>query len=94
MPNPQHDQRINVLAAAKKGGWQHDQGVFDDSNIIRDLFTGSLGQVRVVWIRTPWSVSGRYAGALFSDPKTKSERNVWKVSGAGGLLELLGGSLP
>lgn len=92
MPHPKHDQRLNVLRAAKKGGWSHDQGVFDDSNIIRDLFTGDRGQVRVVWIRTPWSLSGRYAGALFSDAAEKKDRNVWKVTGSGGLLELLGGS--
>lgn len=94
MPNPQHDQRLNVLAAGDKGGWKRDSGVFDESNIVRDTFTGPLGQVRVVWIRTPWSLSGRFAGALFSDPKTKADRNVWKVTGTGGLIELLGGTLP
>jgi len=88
----QRDQRLNVLAAGKQGGWTHDQGLFDGNDLIRDLFTGERGQVRVIWVRTPWSDSGRYAGAIFYDAREGKERNVWKVSGAGGLLEVLRGT--
>lgn len=53
------------------------------------MFTSEAGVVRAVWLRTPWSDSGRWTGALFSEKATKGDRNVWKVSGKGGLLELL-----
>ena len=53
MPNPQHDQRLNVLAAATKGGWQHDQGVFDDSNR-RQV----QRQVDARMSRVPWNFGG------------------------------------
>ena len=72
-----------------KAGWQHDPATFDGGNIIRDTFTGALGTIRIVWLRTPWSDTGRYAGAIFSEKATHKDRNVWKVTGTDGLLELL-----
>jgi hypothetical protein len=89
VPNPKHNQRVNVLDAGRKGGWAHEPGHFDNNDLIRDLFTSDRGQVRVVWIRTPWSDSGRYAGAIFYDASQKQERNVWKVTGTDGLLDVL-----
>ncbi len=90
MPNPRHAQRSNVLGQALTHGWQHDMGEFDGGSIIRDTFTSELGEIRVVWLRTPWSDSGRYAGALYSERATRKDRNVWKVTQRDGLLELLG----
>ena len=89
MPAANQAQRPNVLIAAKRSGWQHDPGYFDDSNIIRDAFTNELGTIRAIWLRTPWSDTGRWAGAIFSNARDKTDRNVWKISGTGGLLELL-----
>ena len=70
--------------------WNHEMGEFDEGNIIRDTFSSDLGEIRVVWLRTPWSDSGRFAGAIYSERATRTERNVWKISKTGGLLELLG----
>jgi hypothetical protein len=92
VPIAQRDQRSNVLKAGSKGGWTHDQGLFDGNDLIRDLFESERGQVRAIWVRTPWSDSGRYAGAIFYDAQAGKERNLWKVTGAGGLLDLLAGS--
>jgi len=89
MPHAKHDQRLNVLKTARNAGWKTDSAVFDDGNIIRDIFTSELGSLRAVWLRTPWSLSGRWAGSIFSDRRTGQDRNVWKVTGTGGVLELL-----
>lgn len=89
MPQAPHAQRMNVLGRAHTHGWVHDMATYDDGNIIRDQFSSELGVIRAVWLRTPWSDSGRWAGSVFSDKVTKQDRNVWKVSGKGGLLELL-----
>jgi hypothetical protein len=91
MPNPQHGRRLDVLAAASKGAWALVHAAYDSGNILVDTFTSHHGIVRVVWLRTPWSDTGRFAGALFSDPAAKKDRNVWKVSGHDGLLALLAG---
>jgi hypothetical protein len=90
MASVPHAQRMNVLGRANNHGWTHKMAVYDDGNIIRDEFTSPLGVVRVVWLRTPWSDEGRWTGSLFSDKAAGKDRNVWKVSGSGGLLDLLG----
>lgn len=89
MPSAAHAQRMNVLGRANAHGWTHSMAIYDEGNIIRDEFTSELGVVRAVWLRTPWSDSGRWTGSVFSEKATKKDRNVWKVSGKGGLLELL-----
>lgn len=88
MPDPLHAQRSAVLNAAASHGWEHDMGVFDDANIVRDTFTGELGIVRVVWLRTPWS-SSRFTGGLYSEKATKKDRNLWSITARGGVLEAL-----
>jgi hypothetical protein len=82
-------QRLDVLGAANKAGWQHDTAVFDNGDIVRDLFTGDAGVIRCVWIRTPWSSDGRWAGAVFSDARTRTDHNLWTLAARRGLLELL-----
>jgi hypothetical protein len=89
MPSPKHARRGDVLAAAKSGGWDHHQGLYDDTNVIVDTFTGDRGVIRVVWMRTPWSDTGRYSGASFSDRSTHTDRNIWSVDGRNSLLALL-----
>lgn len=84
-----HAQRMNVLGRANAHGWKHDMAIYDDGNIIRDEFTSELGVIRAVWLRTPWSDSGRWTGSVFSERATRKDRNVWKVSGKDGLLDLL-----
>jgi hypothetical protein len=93
VPAP-HNQRSNVIKVALLHGWQHDYETFDDGNIIRDLFTSDLGQVRAVWLRTPWSDAGRWTGSIFSEKATHTERNVWKVTTDNGLLALLASISP
>lgn len=92
MTGRQKVTRGDVLTAARRGGWAHDGATYDAGDLVRDLFTSENGIVRVVWIRTPWTSEGRYAGAIYSDRQTRHDRNVWKLSGAGGLIELLRGS--
>ena len=89
MPNPRHAQRLPVLEAAKRGGWEIRSEQFDGGDILRDVFIGDRGVIRVVWLRTPWSDDGRYAGAILSDKRSGTDRNVWKVSGSDGLIALL-----
>lgn len=67
------DNRMEVLEAGRGGGWSHEMGRFDEGNIIVDAFTSDSGVVRVVWLRTPWTDSGRFAGAIFSDPTARSD---------------------
>lgn len=83
------DNRMEVLAAAKRGEWTLDSGSFDSGNILRDTFTGIPGVVRVVWLRTPWTDSGRFAGAVFSDRERRIDRNVWSLRGVNGLIPML-----
>ncbi len=89
MTTAPHAQRMNVLGKALAHGWTHDMAVYDGGDIVRDRFTSPLGIIRVVWLRTPWSLEGRWTGSIFSDQAAKKDRNVWKVTGQGGLLELL-----
>lgn len=89
MPTGPHAQRSNVIGRALAHGWIHDMAQYDDGNIIRDAFTHDIGIIRVVWLRTPWSDSGRWTGSVFSEKATKKDRDVWKVTGKDGLLELL-----
>jgi hypothetical protein len=88
VPNPKHAQRPTVLSTAKKCGWSHEHEVFDHGYIVRDVFRSELGEIRAVWLKTPWSDS-LWTGAIFSDKKKHEDRNVWKVSAQGGLLDLL-----
>jgi hypothetical protein len=81
--------RTDVLDAAHRHGWSHEALVADESNLIRDLFTSEIGIVRTVWIRTPWSSEGRWAGAVFSDRRARADKNVWTLAGKNSLLELL-----
>lgn len=82
---------MKVLGAAGAAGWSRSLDQFDGGQILRDFFAGPRGEIRVVWLRTPWSDSGRFAGAVFSDATTKKDRNAWSVSGKRGLLEFLAG---
>lgn len=86
--------RGDVLSAARRGGWTHDVAVFDGGDIVRDLFSNDAGVVRAVWIRTPWTSEGRFAGSVFSNKRDRSDRNVWKLSGVGGLINLLSAGGP
>jgi len=83
------DNRGEVLAAAKHGGWAHKEEPFDSGNILRDTFSGIPGIVSVVWIRTPWKESGRFAGAVFSDRIEQRDRNLWSIRGKNSLIERL-----
>lgn len=83
------DNRFEVLGAAKRGGWDLDHQSFDGGNILRDTFTGIPGVVRVVWLRTPWTDTGRFAGAVFSDRMRRTDRNVWSLRGNNGLIPML-----
>ena len=67
----------------------HDALIVDDSNLIRDLLTSEVEIVRTVWIRMPWSSQGRWAGAVYSDLQTNSDRNIWTLDGKNSLLEVL-----
>lgn len=87
------DNRFEVLGAARRGGWALDHQSFDGGNILRDTFTGIPGVVRVVWLRTPWTDSGRFAGAVFSDRVRQVDRNVWSLRGKSGLIEMLSSGL-
>lgn len=83
------DNRFEVLGAARRGGWTLDHQSFDGGNILRDTFTGTPGVVRVVWLRTPWTDSGRFAGAVLSERVRQVDRNVWTLRGKSGLIEML-----
>ncbi|MGN6606005.1 MAG: hypothetical protein ACTHMS_03200 [Jatrophihabitans sp.] len=89
MPSAPHAQRSNVIGRALAHGWTHEMAVYDGGNIIRDVFTHDVGIIWAVWLRTPWSDSGRWTGSVFSERATKNDRNVWAVSGKNGILELL-----
>src|SRR5687767_10157321 len=80
------DNRMEVLEAGRRGGWSHEMGSFDSGNIIVDAFTNEVGIVRVVWLRTPWKDSGKFAGAIFSERAARSDHNVWSLRGNRGLV--------
>ncbi len=90
MPS-KRDNRMEVLEAGPRGGWSHEMGSFDSGNIIVDTFTNDIGTARVVWLRTPWKDTGKFAGAIFSersrDPITTSGHFV----ATAGLVPLLNG---
>ena len=95
MATAKHARRMDVLNKAHLHDWEVQSDVFDNGNILRDVFTSELGIVRVVWLRTPWSDSGRYSGALFSEAKTNQDRNIWNVEGSkNSLLGLLASKTP
>lgn len=89
MPSAPHAQRSNVIGHALAHRWEHEMALYDDGNIVRDVFTRDIGIIRVVWLRTPWSDSGRWTGSVFSEKAAKQDHSVSTVSGKGGLLELL-----
>ena len=50
--------------------------------VLLDVFRKpGVGDVRAVWIVTPWSEGGRYAGAVFSDERDGKTLNVWRIEG-------------
>ena len=76
------NRRLDVITAAQRHGWESENHHYGtDSEILLDLFRNPRAEIRCVWIRTPWSDSGRYAGAIFSDRQDKIEWNLWKVEG-------------
>jgi hypothetical protein len=84
MPKGQHDRRLDILAAARSNGWTaKHESVGDTNDVLFDTFTSDLGVIRCVWVRTPWSSGGRYAGAIFSSVKEKKDINLWKVGDRG-----------
>lgn len=83
------DNRMDVLEAGLRGGWVHETGQYDGGNILADTFSSDVGIVRVVWLRTPWKDSGRFAGAIFSERSTRKDHNVWSLRGKKGLVPLL-----
>ena len=85
----QRDNRMEVLTAARAGGWRHQHQSFDGGSLVVDTFTGLAGLVKVVWLRTPWKDSGRFAGAIFSDRMTRTDRNLWTLRGKNSLIARL-----
>ena len=82
MAAPEKDRRVDVLTSAGRHGWEHTtEKCGTDNEVVVDYFKSKIGEIRVVWIRTPWTSSGRYGGAIFSDFKNKRDLNLWKVSG-------------
>jgi hypothetical protein len=67
VPAPHTDRRPDVLQWASVYGWQHDQTIFDDGQIIRDIFRKDDMVVRAVWLRTPYS-DAMWARGLFEKP--------------------------
>jgi hypothetical protein len=53
-----------VISAGLRSGWDHEHQPFDSGNILVDTFTNEHGVVRVVWLRTPWTDAGRFAGSI------------------------------
>ena len=78
----QHDRRMDVLSAARQHGWETKNEYAGEMNdVVLDTFTNDIGEIRCVWIRTPWTSGGRYAGAIFSSAKDKKDVNLYKVEG-------------
>jgi hypothetical protein len=68
MPAPHTDRRPDVLEWAEQHGWVNDSQVFDDGQIIRDLFSKNDMVVRAVWLHTPYS-DAMWARGLLERPK-------------------------
>ena len=85
MPSGQHDRRPDVLDAARAAGWASDSDSTRHGGI-SDQFTKAGRTVTCHWVKTPWS-DARWAGAVVSGPD--GPRQVWKVSGDGGVLAVL-----
>jgi hypothetical protein len=79
---PKQNRRVDVLNAAHRHGWRVENDTAGEANdVVLDIFSHDIGTVRCVWVRTPWSPGGRYAGAIFSSIKDKNDVNLWKVGG-------------
>jgi hypothetical protein len=82
MMKGKHDRRTDVLEAARRYGWEMEHKYMGEGNdVVLDVFTRDVGQIRCVWIRTPWTSGGRYAGAIFSSKTDKKDINLWRIEG-------------
>lgn len=55
MPAPQTDRRPDALDWAKENGWDHEQTIGFDGEVIRDVFTREAVELRCFWLSTPFS---------------------------------------
>ncbi len=72
----ERDRRLDVLTTASRHGWEHSSEKCGAENeVVVDYFKSKRGEIRVVWIRTPWTSGGRYGGGIFSDFSERRDLN-------------------
>jgi len=81
-----HDE---VLRLVRSHGWQYEVQPTPDGTLFCNVCTSPVGRLLIAGVRRLWTPEGRYAGAIFSDLKTRKDRNLWRFRGKDSVLDLL-----
>lgn len=88
MPAPHTDRRPDVIEWGNTHGWEHAEAVFDDGQIVRDVFRKDGKELRAVWLSTPFS-DAMWARGLLLRPH-RAPLTVPRVTSSGPRASLEG----